>query len=136
MPTRPARLPYEAGNPDAEYIENETGDNAHTQNVPTATVVTVSDPVLIKHVPARTLTTESVPVDVIAVRVASDLGQRAALTLRAAGADIFIGGPGVTVGTGFLVPVGTVLTLETSAAVYAVAAGPATMYVLSQHRDG
>lgn len=132
----PHRLPYEAGSPVREYVENETGDNAHTQPLPSAVAVTIADPVQTKALPPRSFTTEQIPVGVLAQRIASDLNQRVTVTIQPTGADIFVGNAGVTLGTGFLVPAGASLTLDTTAPVYAISAGAATVYVLSQHRDG
>lgn len=140
MGTNPHRLPYEAGSDTREFIENETGDNAHTQHIPMAVPVTVADPVITKEVPARTFSTEQYPVGAVAQRIASGLNQRTSLAIQPTGSDIYIGAEsGVTAGTGYLIPAGSSLVLETIAPVYAISATAgvtATVFVLSQHRDG
>lgn len=127
---------YEAGSDVLEYVENETGDNAHTQGIPEAVPVTIYDPVLTKPVPPRSFTTEQVPVGAIAQRIASDLNQRQTVTIKTVGAAVALGNAGVTLGTGYLLAVGETITLDTSAPVYAISDGAATVHVLSQHRDG
>jgi hypothetical protein len=119
----------------AENYEAQTGEEPHA--VPAVDVRVVA-PVRVEEFPARTIVSDQLPVDTIPVRIAGELRHRAVLTIAPHGGDIYVGGPGVTTGTGFLVTDGTGLTIESTDALYAIAntAGAVVVHVLAQMRDG
>jgi hypothetical protein len=99
----------------------------------------VSNVVRVEEHPPRSITTEQTPVGPVApVRLVAERPQRVSVTVQAAGAAVFVGDAGVTPGTGYRVPDGATLTVEATAALYAITAPGtnATAYLLSQHRDG
>lgn len=102
-------------------------------------VTLTSNVVRVEDHPPRSVTTEQTPVTaVLPARLVAERPARVSVTIQPTGADIYVGGAGVTPGTGFRVPVDGSLTVEATCALYAITAagGAATVYILSQHRDG
>lgn len=119
-----------------EYVENyEQQTGAEPVTVPPVEVRVVA-PVRVEEFPARSIVTDQLRVVGLPVRLAGELRSRAVLTLAPHGGDIYLGGPGVTTGTGFLVPDGGTLTIESTDALYAVSDTSATVHVLAQLREG
>lgn len=99
--------------------------------------VRVHGAVTITERPARSLTTDQVPVGPNPAQVVNAVPTRASLRLRAGAVDTFIGPESVTAGTGYLLPAGQTITLDARCRVYAVTAGAAgVLYVLSEQNDG
>lgn len=122
-------------NPAAEYVEATDPD--HAADLARPVEVEVVGAVRVLDFPPRTVTTDQTPVGAQAVKLLNENRTRASATLSVVGADLFIGGPSVTPGTGYKVPNGGGFTLTATGALYAVTAGAtATVYVLSEHRDG
>lgn len=104
---------------------------------PAAVVVRVDGAVSVTERPARTITTDQVPVSTQPAQVVNAVISRARLRLTARGAAVVIGGPSVTLGTGYAIEPGESLDLDARCAVHAVAAGAgAILHVLSEHNDG
>lgn len=114
-------------------------ENADTTPAPVAAPVDVrvTGAVTVTERPARTITTDRVPVTVQPAQVVNAVLSRARLRLTARGAAVFIGGPSVTAGTGYELAPGESVDLSARCAVHAVAleAG-AILHVLSEHNDG
>lgn len=117
------------------WLEARTGTAPHDPK-PTPVEVVVVEAVHVEDFPARSIVTDQVPVSQVAIRLVPKLRTRARLTLRAT-ADTFIGGAGVTPGTGFLLAANTCLTVEATDTLYGVTlAGNGTVYVLAEVREG
>lgn len=118
-----------------DYELFETGELPHALEVVDVRVVT---PVHVENYPARTIVTDQVPIGTTPQRVAGELRTRAHAMICARGGDVFIGGPQVTTGTGFLVKADQVLSIESTDGIYAIAAaaGVATVHILTQIREG
>lgn len=118
-----------------ELVENVTGETPH-DNKPEPIEVRVIHAVRTETLPPRTVLADQVGVGVLPVRLVGEQRTRATVTLRPS-VDTFIGGPGVTPGTGFLAAADTVLTLTTTDALYGVlAAGDGTVYTLTTLHEG
>lgn len=100
--------------------------------------VRVTGAVSVTERPARTITTDQVPVTLTPTQVVNAVLSRARLRLTARGAAVFIGGPSVTVGTGYMLDLGESIDLDARCAVHAVTAEPgsASLHILSEHNDG
>lgn len=129
--------PYESGSSLAEFHENATGDTAETFGVTNVVPVVVTDAVRVEEHPPRYITTDQVPVTDVASRVLTTNRARASVTLTAVAVDVYIGGEGVTPGTGFLLRAGAYHTITANGTLYAVAAAGASsvLSVLSEYRD-
>lgn len=114
------------------YAESETDTTRHKP-----------DPVDVRVIAAaptpdarpRSIVTEQVPVSGLVVRVAGENRLRTRLVLRADG-DVWIGGPGVTPGTGFNIAGTQPIVLTSTGAVYAIAGADQVCSVLAEFLDG
>jgi hypothetical protein len=123
------------------FVEAKTGDTphpGHQGHMVDPVDVRVVAPVRVEEFRARSLTSDQVPIGTSATRVFNALRTRDRLTLAARGGDVFLGASGVTTGTGYLLKQDTSVCIESTAAVYAVAAaaGVATVHVLAEIREG
>lgn len=118
-----------------DWLEARTGETPHDPK-PAPVEVVVVEAVQIEEYPARSVFTDQVPTSTVAIRLVPKLRTRARLTLRAT-VDTFIGGAGVTTGSGFLLAANTNLCVEATDTLYGVvAAGNGTVYVLAEVREG
>lgn len=121
-----------------EYAENETGVTPHLEKPPPIETVSVGT-VNTDNVPARTLLSDQVAVsEAVAVRLAGEHRSRRSLILTAAGGDVFLGGAGVTPGSGYKLAAGQTITLPVTGPVHAITApaATATVYVISLVNEG
>lgn len=120
------------------FVTDETGTTPHYEKPAPIEVVSVAT-VNTDQVPARTLLSDQIAVtDALPVRVAGEHRARRHLVLTAETAAVFLGGPGVTAGTGYKLAAGQTITLPVTGPVYAIAApaAPATVHVIGLVNEG
>lgn len=129
MPTDPAAAAAHAANAADQTV-----------TVAPAVDVRVQGPVTVTDRPARSITTERATLagNRLPVQILNAVTNRTRAMITQWGAEIvYIGGPGVTVGTGYPVQAGQSITLHTRGAVFAVAdADGHDLRILSELSEG
>lgn len=121
--------------PEYDELYEDTTGSTPSDDKPEPLEVRVLNAVRTEPYPPRTVLTDQVGAGVLAVRLVGEQVSREAVTITAT-ADVFVGGPGVTLGTGYLIRAGERVTLTTTAPLWVIAAAPATVYTLTTLHEG